>query len=228
MTTDKSHTTTKTTNTMTTTTYTIQRRHLCVQCTTVSHQHKKHLIFSDTSISKCSTRSDTIRELGEVFPLANHPWWATCSRWHQKPPSETCISTRCRSWSRFAYLYIFEGVTHHGDEHVDEDDDDGDVVESEQEHPDSFHHRRGVVSTWKAVRVRTSFLLRRIFYLDTFDAHQSEHRPEQAVQGPWQPANRVHNFISDHCLDKRTIYCTTERYTFDENKHPLLPALGSS
>jgi len=26
------------------------------------------------------------------------------------------------------YLYVLEGVTHHGDEHVDEDDDDGHVV----------------------------------------------------------------------------------------------------
>ena len=80
-------------------------------------------------------------------------------------------------------------MTHHSDEHVDEDDDNGNVVESEQEHSNPFDHRRGVVSTWEAVRVCASFLLRRIFNLDTFDAHESKHRPEQTVQGPWQPAN---------------------------------------
>ena len=43
------------------------------------------------------------------------------------------------------YLDILEGVAHHGDQHVDEDDNHGDVVRGEQEHANTLHDRRGVV-----------------------------------------------------------------------------------
>ena len=79
-------------------------------------------------------------------------------------------------------------MAHHGDEHVDEDDDDGDVVEREQEHADALDDRRGVVAAGERVRVLVVRVLRRVLDLDAVDAHQTEHRPEQAVQRPRQPA----------------------------------------
>jgi len=54
-------------------------------------------------------------------------------------------------------------VTHHGDEHVDKNDDDGDVVQRKQEHSDSFHNRRRVISTWKSVCVLVVLVLARFF-----------------------------------------------------------------
>jgi len=106
-------------------------------------------------------------------------------------------------------LDVFEGMTHHGDEHVDQHDDDGDVVQRKQEHSDSFHNRRRVVSTWKGVRVfvvlvlariiaiyppSTPFfsclshvlVLARVLDLDAVDADESEHGPEQTVERSWQ------------------------------------------
>lgn len=73
-------------------------------------------------------------------------------------------------------------MTHHSDEHVDEDDDDGHVVEGEEKHADSLDNRRGVVSSGEAIGIQSPFLLQRILYLDAFDTHQAKHRPEQTVQ----------------------------------------------
>ena len=81
-------------------------------------------------------------------------------------------------------------MAHHGYEHVGEDDDDGDVVEREQKHADSFDHRRGVVSARERVRVLVVRVLARVLDLHAVDAHQPEHRPEQTVQRPRQSARR--------------------------------------
>jgi len=83
-------------------------------------------------------------------------------------------------------------VAHHGDEHVDEYDDDGDVVEREQEHSDALDDRRGRVAAREreARRVVAAVLLRRVLDLDAADRYQPEHRPEQAEQRPRQPATQ--------------------------------------
>jgi len=79
-------------------------------------------------------------------------------------------------------------MTHHGDQHVDEHDDDGDVVESEQEHADRFDDRRRVTSAGERVGVSATPVLRLVLDLDAVDAHQSEHRPEQRKQRPRKSA----------------------------------------
>jgi len=66
-------------------------------------------------------------------------------------------------------------VAHHGDEHVDEDNDDGDVVEREQKRPDAFDHRRRRVAPREAGRVFAPVLLRRVLDLDAVDAHEAKH-----------------------------------------------------
>jgi len=63
------------------------------------------------------------------------------------------------------YLDGLEGVTHHCNEHVNEDDDCGDVVERKQQHPDSLDHAGGVSSARKYVRVATVSLLARVLDL---------------------------------------------------------------
>ena len=35
-------------------------------------------------------------------------------------------------------------MAHHGDEHVDKDDEDDHVIECEEEHADTLHDRRGM------------------------------------------------------------------------------------
>jgi len=87
------------------------------------------------------------------------------------------------------HLYTLEGVTHHGDQHVDEDDDDGDVVEREEERSDALDHRRGSVAAGKADDVVAAVVLGRVLDLDAVDGHQAEHRPEQTEQRPRQPTS---------------------------------------
>jgi len=72
---------------------------------------------------------------------------------------------------RQTYLYTLERVAHHGNEHVDKDDDDGDVVQCKQEHSDSFHDRRGVISARKTVRVFVVLVFARVFDLDAVNTH---------------------------------------------------------
>ena len=76
------------------------------------------------------------------------------------------------------HLNIFEWVTHHGDEHVDEDDDDGDVIESEQEHSDSFDDRCCVISAREAVRVQTPLFFVRVLDFHAVYVDEAEHRPK--------------------------------------------------
>jgi len=83
-------------------------------------------------------------------------------------------------------------MTHHGDEHVDEHDDDGDVVERKEERSDALDHRRGRVAAGEADRVLAAVLLRRIFDLDAVDGDEAEHRPEQTEQRPRQPVYAIH------------------------------------
>jgi len=82
-------------------------------------------------------------------------------------------------------LDCLERVTHHGDQHVGENDDDGNVVESEQEQADSFNHRRRVTSAREATGEWTVPFFGRVLDFDTFDDDQAEHRPEQRKQRPW-------------------------------------------
>jgi len=58
-------------------------------------------------------------------------------------------------------------------EHVDEDDDGGDVVERKQKHADSFHDAGGVLSARKHVCVATLALLARVLDLHTVHSDQS-------------------------------------------------------
>ena len=79
-------------------------------------------------------------------------------------------------------LNVLKGVTHHGDEHVDKDDDDGHVIEGKQEHADPLDDRRGVVASREAVGIVAALLLAGILDLHTVDVHQPKHAPEQTVQ----------------------------------------------
>ena len=78
-------------------------------------------------------------------------------------------------------------MTHHGNEHVGQDDDDCDVIESEEKQPDPFNYRRGVNAAREARSVRAVVTFVRVLDLDLFDRNKTEHGPEQAVQRPWQP-----------------------------------------
>ena len=77
-------------------------------------------------------------------------------------------------------------MTHHGDEHVDEYDDDGDVVEGKEEHAHPLDHRRGVAAPGETGGEHAVLLLLRILYLDAVDAHLTEHAPEERVERSWQ------------------------------------------
>jgi len=94
----------------------------------------------------------------------------------------------CYVVQNMSHLYALERVAHHGDEHVDEDDDNCDVVERKQQHPDALDDRRGRVAAREAGRVLAVALLRRVLDLEAVDGHEAEHRPEQAEQRPRQPA----------------------------------------
>ena len=76
-------------------------------------------------------------------------------------------------------------MTHHGDEHVGENDNDGHVVECEEEQPDTLDHRRGVAAARESRRVVAVYALGRPFDLDVLYWNQAEHRPEQAVSTPF-------------------------------------------
>ena len=82
------------------------------------------------------------------------------------------------------HLYGFERVTHHGDEHIREDDDNGNVVESKQEVTDAFDDGGRVVSTRETIGELVVQLLRRVLDLHALHADQSEHRPEETEQRP--------------------------------------------
>jgi len=75
-------------------------------------------------------------------------------------------------------------MTHHGDKHVDEDDDDSDVVKCEEESADTLDDRRGRVAAREACGVLAAVLLGRVLDLDTVDGYQAKHRPEEAEQRP--------------------------------------------
>ena len=77
------------------------------------------------------------------------------------------------------YLNSFERVTHHGDEHVGQDDDNGDVVERKQEQSDTLDHRRGVAAAGEARRKLAVVTLVWPLDLDFVDSHETEHGPEQ-------------------------------------------------
>ena len=63
---------------------------------------------------------------------------------------------------------------------VDENNDGGDVVEREQKHADRLDDaRRVAASSRKHVSVATAALFARVFNLNTVDADQTEHGPEQ-------------------------------------------------
>ena len=96
-------------------------------------------------------------------------------------------SSRSDCFSCCSYLNIFERVTHHGDQHVDEYNNNGDMVESEQKHSNSLDHRCRRVATWKTIHVRTPSLLGRVLDLNTVDIDKTEHGPKQWEQSSRQP-----------------------------------------
>ncbi len=71
-------------------------------------------------------------------------------------------------------------MTHHGNEHVDENDDNGDMVRCEEEDAHTLHDRRGVVGAGEGVLIETTLVHGLLLVLDlhTINAHQAEHRPE--------------------------------------------------
>jgi len=95
-------------------------------------------------------------------------------------------------------------VTHHGDEHVDEDNNDGDVIQSKQKHSYSLHNGRRVVAARETVGVHVVLVFTRVFDLDTVDVHESEHRPEQAVERSRQ-SEHGHNDTMCTKLSSRSI-----------------------
>jgi len=83
-------------------------------------------------------------------------------------------------------------MTHHGDEHVNQDDDDGDVVERKEERADALDDGCGGVAAGEAERVLAAMFLRRVFDLDAVHGDEAEHRPEQTEQRPRQPVRQSH------------------------------------
>ena len=62
-------------------------------------------------------------------------------------------------------------MTHHCNEHVYQDDDNGDVVERKEERADALDDRCGSVAAREADRVFAAVLLRRVFDLDAVDGY---------------------------------------------------------
>jgi len=79
-------------------------------------------------------------------------------------------------------------VTHHGDKHVGEHDDYGDVVEREQEEADPLDNRCSVTAARETMNELTITVLVLVLDLDTVDADEAEHRPEQRIQRSGQSA----------------------------------------
>ena len=73
-------------------------------------------------------------------------------------------------------------MTHHSYQHIGEYDDDGHVVESEEEHPHPLDHGGGVAAPEETVRVFGAVVLVRVFDLNAVDADLAEHRPEERVE----------------------------------------------
>ena len=78
-------------------------------------------------------------------------------------------------------------MAHHSDEHVREYDDNGDVVESEQEESDALNDRSGVTSAGEAVGILVTLFLRRVLDLDALYSNETKHRPEETEEGPRHP-----------------------------------------
>jgi len=114
-------------------------------------------------------------------------------------------------------------VAHHGDEHVDEDDDDGDVVERKEEHADALDDRRGRVAAREAHRVLAAVLLGRVLDLDAVHRHQAEHRPEQAEQRARQPASTTHTARQGRLLEM----CMGMGFPFSWDSHGNPMGMGT-
>jgi hypothetical protein len=66
-------------------------------------------------------------------------------------------------------------VTHHGNQHIGQHDDDGDVIKREQEKTDPFDDRRRMAAAWKTVDKLTVSIFVLVFDLNTVDTNESEH-----------------------------------------------------
>jgi len=84
-------------------------------------------------------------------------------------------------------------MTHHGDEHVDEDDDDGHVVDGKQHQSYRLDEARGSITgystSWRRGRVKGTAAgaadgrrLGRVRDNDTVSADLAEHAPEQTIE----------------------------------------------
>ena len=76
----------------------------------------------------------------------------------------------------------FKRVTHHCNEHVDEDDDGWHVIESKEKHSHGLDDAGRMIAAREHVRVATVALFARVFDLDAVYTDQSEHGPEQTEQ----------------------------------------------
>ena len=66
-------------------------------------------------------------------------------------------------------------MTHHGDEHVDEYDDDGHVVEGKEEHAHPLHDGRGVTPPRETDRVQVALLFVWVLDLYAVNVDEAEH-----------------------------------------------------
>jgi len=96
-------------------------------------------------------------------------------------------------------------MAHHGNQHVDQDDDDGDVVEGEQEHADRLDDRGrlAVVVQCEGGARLVPVAFRRVTDLQTVETNLAEHAPEQAVERLQEAAatefeDRVYIYICMH------------------------------
>ena len=139
-----------------------------------------------------SVRSLTIKTAEVIGNISNNTHRETET--HREKQRELENNPHRQTDRHTADLYRLERVAHHGDEHVDENDDRGDVIEREQKHADRFHDAGGVPSTWKYLHVATLMLLTRVLDLDTVHSNQNDHYwPLSTPTSPNIDQNRLYS-----------------------------------
>jgi len=77
-------------------------------------------------------------------------------------------------------------MTHHGNEHVDEDYNDRHVIECKEEHAHTLYHRSGVTADRERIGEATPQLFLRVLDLYAVHVYETKHGPEETVQGSRQ------------------------------------------
>jgi hypothetical protein len=97
----------------------------------------------------------------------------------RKPASSTKKKLKKVKQNLLPHLDVFERMTHHSNEHVNEYDDDGHVIQREQEHADCFDYVRRfpLVYRWVDIQVLIVGFVG-ITDLQAVEAHLPEHAPE--------------------------------------------------